>query len=208
MHIREIQTGNSVILVWVEPPRLSGNIITFAGITPGGFEGVRPIFSLHGAFSNDELERVHFDSAMAFKNDGTGENVRVAVSTSLVSFKTDTEAPERFTLTIAADPNIFDGKYFLAFTAQDKGAGVDRYEVKEGRWGRFREAESPYLLRHQDLNRAVYVKAIDNAGNEIVAVVPASTGGTGWDGYILFVTLLLIALASILYKKQWTRFTR
>src|SRR3989344_5733313 len=61
MYIREIQTGNSVILMWVEEPRQTENIITFAGITPGGFEGVYPVFTIHGAFTKEELEQVRFE---------------------------------------------------------------------------------------------------------------------------------------------------
>src|SRR3989344_4037923 len=173
LHVREIQTGNSVILMWVEEPRQTGNIITFAGITPGGFEGVYPVFTIHGAFTKEDIEQAHFESVLALKNNGTGERVPIMMSLSLVAFKTDTESPEDLTSTITSDSNVFDGKYFLVFATQDKGTAVDRYEVREGRWGWFSKAESPYLLKYQRLNRDVYEKAIDNAGNETVAVLAA-----------------------------------
>src|SRR3989344_5170387 len=126
LHVREIQTGNSVILMWVEAPRQTGNVITFAGITPGGFEGAYPVFTIHGAFTKEELEQARFGSVVALKNDGTGESTPVKMSLSLVAFKSDAELPEEFTPTIASDPNIFDGKYFLVFATQDKGSGIDR----------------------------------------------------------------------------------
>jgi len=192
MHINEIQTGNSAILFWITPPEHIGNIITFAGITPGGFIGVNPIFSVSGDFTAQDLEGARFESVVALKNDGSGTSVPVTISLSLVAFKADTELPEEFTPTIASDPNIFDGKYFLVFATQDKGSGIDHYEVREGRWGWFKEVESPYLLKYQKLNRDVYVKAIDNAGNERVVVVPVRVHSTWWEQYGLFAILIVI----------------
>ena len=208
MNVREIQTGNSVILIWVEEPHQTGNIITFAGITPGGFKGVYPVLTIHGVFTKEELEQVRFESVVALKNDGTGERVPIKMSLSLIAFKGDIEPPEDFRPVVASDPNVFDGKYFLVFTTQDKGSGIDRYEVREGRWGWFREAESPYLLEAQKLNRDVYVKAIDNAGNERVTVIPAQAHSAWWEGYRLFAILIVLVLVAFVYKKQWLRFTK
>jgi hypothetical protein len=203
LRVREIQTGTSVILMWVEEPHQTGNALTFAGITPGGFEGSYPVFTIHGVFTKEELEQVRFESVVALKNDGTGERAPVTMSLSLVAFKADAELPEEFTPIIATDPNIFDGKYFLVFATQDKSSGISRYEVREGRWGWFREAESPYLLEAQKLNQDVYVKAIDNTGNERVAVVPARVYSTWWENYGLFAILILMVLVVFAYKKIW-----
>ena len=208
MSVREIQTGNSVILMWVEKPHQTGDTITFAGITPGGFEGAYPVFTIHGAFTKEDIEQARFGSVVALKNDGTSGQVPVAMSLSLVAFKSDAELPEEFTPTIASDPNIFDGKYFLVFATQDKGSGIDRYEAREGRWGWFKEIESPYLLKHQKLNRDVYVKAIDKAGNERVAVVPSRVHSAWWGGYGLFAILIALVLVAFVYKKKWLRFTK
>jgi len=60
-----------------------------------------------------------------------------------------------------------DGKYFLVFSTQDKGSGVDHYEVREGRFGGFSEVSSPYILKYQSLDKKIFVKAIDKFGNEI-----------------------------------------
>ena len=208
MSVREIQTGNSVILMWVEKPHQTGDTITFAGITPGGFEGAYPVFTIHGAFTKEDIEQARFGSVVALKNDGTSGQVPVAMSLSLVAFKSDAELPEEFTPTIATDPNVFDGKYFLVFATQDKGTGIDRYEVREGRWGWFSEAESPYLLRYQRLDRDVYVKAIDNAGNERVAVLAARVHRSWWGEAGLFAILMMIILVALAYKKTWIRFTK
>src|SRR3989344_5997971 len=208
MRIREIQTGNSVILIWLEKPRQTGNAITFAGIKPGGFTGKQPVFSINGDFAAQDLDGVRFTSVSALKNDGSGASVPARMSLSLASFRADSELPEEFTPTIASDPNVFDGKFFLVFATQDKSSGVDRYEVREGRWGFFREAESPYLLKHQGLNRDVYVKATDNAGNERVAVLAARVHRAWWERDGLLAILMVIAVVTLAYKKAWIRFTK
>jgi len=208
MRIHEIQTGNSAITVWISPPKLVGNEITFAGITPGGFTGTQPVFLINGDFALQDLDGIRFTSVSALKNDGTGTSVSVNMSLSLVPFRADSELPEEFTPTIASDPNVFDGKYFLVFATQDKGTGIDRYEVREGRWGFFREVESPYLLKYQRLDRDVYVKAIDNAGNERVAVLAARVHKSWWGEAGLFAILMVMVLVVVAYKKQWLRFTK
>jgi hypothetical protein len=202
MHVSGIQTGNSTITLWISPPKQVGNEITFAGITPGGFTGTQPVFSIHGDFSEQDVDGVRFTSVNALKNDGFGTSVPARMSLSIVSFRADNELPEVFTPTIARDPNIFDGKYFLVFATQDKSSGIDHYEVREGSWGWFRKAESPYLLKHQRLDRDVYVKAIDNAGNERVVVLAARVHRSGWEAAGIFAILMVIALVVLAYKRH------
>ena len=208
MRISEVETGNSVVSLWVEEPHQKGSAVTFAGITPGGFSGTYPVFTLHGAFTADELTRAHFESVVALKNDGTGERVPVTLSLALAAFIADTEPPEDFRPTIASDPSVFDGKYFLVFAAQDKGSGIKHYEVREGRFGWFRKAGSPYLLSYQRLGRDIYVRAVDNAGNKRMTVVEATIHSAWWESYGLFAILIVMMFAAIAYKKQWLRFTR
>jgi len=208
MHIEEIQTGNSAILIWVSPPKQVESTITFAGITPGGFTGTSPVFAVSGNFNTQDLEQVRFESVNALKNDGSGMSVRVEMSLSPVEMRADTEPPEDFTPVITSDPNVYDGKYFLIFATQDKRAGIDHYEVREGRRGWFREVESPYLLKNQRLDTYVYVKAVDNAGNERVAVLQARVHRSWWGEAGLSVILIVLVLAALAYKKQWLRFIK
>lgn len=208
MQVSRIETGNSAILVWITEPHQEGREVTFAGITPGGFSGMRSLFTLHGTFYPKDLEKVRFENIRALKNDGTGERVPVTISLSMVPFRADSEPPEDFDPTITSDPNVFDGKFFLVFATQDKGSGVNRYEVREGRWGWFAEARSPYLFTHQRLTKDVYVRATDNAGNERVALVRASVHRAWWEWYGLFAILTVLALAAIVYKKVWVRFIK
>jgi hypothetical protein len=102
--------------------------------------------------------------------------------------------PETFVIEISHDSNVADGRYFIVFSANDKQTGIDHYEVLEakasdvlrsegraGLWDRFKKmlgakqqlavyekASSPHVLKDQDLNSVIKVKAVDRAGNERV----------------------------------------
>src|SRR5512145_2242176 len=57
--VSDIYTGSSIILFWIEKPVLDRekNTISFAGLTPGGFRGRYPVFSISGEFSPSDLSR-------------------------------------------------------------------------------------------------------------------------------------------------------
>ncbi len=205
IHVSRIETGNSTILMWITKPRQEGREITFAGITPGGFSGVQLLLTLHGAFYPADFEKVRFQNVVALKNDGSGTRIPVAFSFDASSFQTDSEPPEDFTPRIVNDPNLFDGKYSLVFAAQDKNSGVNRYEVREGRFGPWREVDSPHILANQKLNRNIYVRAKDHANNERVAVVPA-VHRAWWEMWAILAILIVLTVAVGIYKKTWARF--
>ncbi len=89
--------------------------------------------------------------------------------------ESDTTAPEPFQVGVYRDPSLFDGKLFAAFSTVDKQTGIDHYEVAEvpsqnlgipeNRWN-WARAVSPYLIKDQNLNGMIEVRAIDKAGNE------------------------------------------
>ena len=199
LEIREIRDGDSIINLWVERPSIkpTGKVI-FSGIIPAGFAGVlspyyegrRPgkIFSLIFTSKGEGEGTVNLENEKVLLHDGLGtpaklgilnfefrilkREVRIPDSGFLIP--EDKEPPEDFKPEIASNQNVFEGKYFLVFAAQDKGSGIDRFEVKETRnkkQGTWIEAESPYLLRDQKLKSYIYVKAVDKAGNERIAVV-------------------------------------
>jgi hypothetical protein len=60
----------------------------------------------------------------------------------------------------------------------DKGTGLATYEVAERHFPfaplHWETAQSPYVLEDQALSSDVYVKAIDQSGNERVSVFPRS----------------------------------
>lgn len=207
VYIDTVSTGSSVISMWVVSPTIDGHTISFSGITPGGFSGTHAIFSIVGNFTADDIVRTRFAPVTALKNDGLGTQGAAELRIALTPAKFDTEPPEIFTPVIAHDPNIFDGKYFLVFSTQDKSSGIVRYEIREGWWELFHEAMSPYLLKKQELTTDIYVKAIDNAGNERVAVVRAEHGAIKTP-IVFIVILIVLTLGALIYKKRWLKFTQ
>lgn len=219
--VKEIRDGNSVINFWVEKPRLeSSGVILFSGITPGGFSGANnSIFSVVFEAKNDGIASIVLDGTKALQNDGLGSQAILSTHDTAVSIKpgssnvpketlTDIELPEDFNPTIQSDPNIFGGKYFLVFATQDKISGISNYKVREGEWGWFTLAESPYVLKHQSLDRKIFVKAIDKSGNERIAVLNAQHQAPWYRQYTIFGIISAVVVFGFFLKKLWSRFTK
>lgn len=135
----------------------------------------------------------------------------------------DTESPEEFKPEIASDSNIFDGKYFLVFATQDKGSGIDYYAIhettrkkeitpKESKLptGQARidtkkwiGAESPYVLKDQKLRSYIYVKSVDKAGNERVAVIEPRYPIKWYEQPLVWVIIVIIGIIVYLI---WRKF--
>lgn len=203
LELKEIIDGNSIINLWIEKPKLyilnSESYVSFSGIIPGGFSGVLSpyyrgyksgnVFSLVFLTKKEDSGTVEINSAKVLLNDGNGTAAKtmisnfqfliskqVPISQALVAQTKDTNPPELFTPEVSRDPNVFDGKWFLVFTAQDKGSGIDHYEAQET-WSKepdknqWHVVESPFILKDQSRTSYIFVKAIDRAGNQRVVVV-------------------------------------
>lgn len=156
-------------------------------------------------------------------NDGKGTEANTTISNfqfaiagqasapqSVVVEKKDIDMPEAFKPTVASDPNIFDGKYFLVFATQDKGLGIDHYEVCEGK-RKCIVTESPYLLQNQNLDKEIVVKAVDKNGNERVIVLPPQKPLPWYKSYIIFAILIIVGLVIVglfLRKLLWQKFIK
>jgi hypothetical protein len=94
----------------------------------------------------------------------------------------------------------------LVFETQDKNSGIETYRVKEGYFGRYRDAVSPYKLQHQDGDRQVYVKAIDRAGNEIVSLLYPQEEGVWFHQqqhiFSILIVFISLCLLFFLYRVQ------
>ncbi len=216
-----ILDGNTVINFWVEKPNSpEPGIIAFSGITPGGFSGpTNLLFSVVFEAKNTGPANIAFQEIKVLLNDGQGTEAAFSTRNTTILVKpgdsnvrretfSDTEPPEDFTPLIARDPNIFDGKYFLVFSTQDKKSGINRYEVREGKWSWFHEAESPYLLRDQNLRSKIYIKAIDQNDNERLVIVASRNLAPWWQDSNWIVIILGALLAGILAKKLWPNSTK
>lgn len=207
-----IRDGNSITSLWIRPPRLiETGRVAFAGVIPGGYFGSRgQLFSLILRAKREGPITITTSDERILLNDGQGTptNVMRAPLSLNVSLKAaaeaflpplDTDPPEPFTPIITRNPNLFGNRYFLVFATQDKGSGVREYQVQERKFfknpkeRKWQTAESPYLLRDQRLRSYVFVKAIDNDGNERLEILVPQT--PWYEDYTVLGIIILVALS-------------
>jgi len=101
---------------------------------------------------------------------------------------------------------MFEGKYFLVFATQDKKSGIAHYEVQENRRQKIEsrkwiETESPYILKDQELRSYIFVKAVDKAGNERIAVVEPRYPIKWYEMYEIWgIIIVMIFIGYIFWK--------
>jgi hypothetical protein len=182
LSVRSVSDGNSIVSLWISPPKDEGGKISFAGLTPGGYRGPSgTLFKVLFVTKAAGKPQFRLTPLTVLQNDGAGtaEPTTVAFGPLIIRGQSkgdfteaaDTAAPEPFTPLIAGE----SGASSVVFTAVDKGSGIDHYEVAEARISLFgisyTKATSPYLLRDQSLTSTIYVRAIDRAGNARLALV-------------------------------------
>jgi hypothetical protein len=218
VQLKEIRNGNSIVNFWVDAPKENDNSITFSGIIPGGYNSKKGLISSLLFESKDYgTGTIKFESLQGFKNDGLGTPINLTPS-DLTFYITKTSEeyvpvemedytkPESFTPEINQTKELFDGKYFLIFATQDKGLGIDHYEVCEGNINDCVVAESPYLLKNQKIDSKIFVKAIDKKGNERLATLNPQNKSVWYENYLIFAIIILVILFTIyLIKKLWIK---
>lgn len=221
LELKEVRDGNSIINFWVERPKLVQGPVTFSGIIPGGYRFPKGlIVTLIFEAKQEGQGMMRLENARVLRNDGQGTQAPLTLSFSSfivsegatrqpppVTGIVDTDLPEPFVPLLSHDPASFDGKWFLSFATQDKGSGLDHFEIRESyAWGQgsWVRGESPYVLRGQDPSRAIQVKAVDRAGHERIAVTlpPRILRPT----YEIYAALGILLIAILLFTAQ--NFTR
>ena len=225
LEVKKVNDGNSIINFWIDPVRncVSNWVekpdeICFSGITPGGYNDSRGlIFSITFLAKKEGGGAIEFSGVKALRNDGQGTEAPLTISNfnftvretakstgQMPTVKEDRDLPEEFAPQIAADPAIFDGKWFLVFATQDKGSGIDHYEVCEGK-RKCVTAENPYFLQNQDLDEGIVVKAIDKSGNERVATIPPQKSRAWYKNYAIIAILIIAAFIYLMWKMLWKK---
>lgn len=217
---------DSLITGWVETPYNNGNSLKFAGIISGGFTGlVEPVTNtvLPGKIvrfvfmtKKEGKGSLSFVDTSVYENDGMGTKLEshslpyeFSVSLDaqdLESFSQDINPPEPFTPLVKRTERLFDGKYFLVFSAKDKETGIAYYKVKEG-FSRWVRAESPYLLNDQSLRSNIRVIAVDKNGNERLEKVVFNKYPFERVGLMVFIGLVIMLVfvglfAYVYFKKR------
>ena len=223
--VKRIQDGNSIINFWITRPSVNqSGTIDFSGIIPGGYHGAKgALFSVVFQANLQGSGAIKISDTKVLLNDGKGTSVDATLSFAQFSITNepkgasfepevirDFDPPESFTMEISSNPDVFDGKWFLVFATQDKASGVDHYEVREGFFGTFVIAKSPYLLRNQALNQGIFVKAIDKNGNVRLQTLYPPNVKPWYKNYWILGILIIIAMLmfSLAIKLTWGKFTK
>ncbi|MEN9558737.1 MAG: hypothetical protein RL141_1106 [Candidatus Parcubacteria bacterium] len=216
--IQWVEDGNTNVPFWLERPAANTEgRIPFSGAIPGGVTGDRmPLFSmmLDAPASGDVS--LTAPSMRGFLHDGEGtiilvqgkeRHIRVTPDAAAPAVPIiDREPPDDFMPVRVKDPLMAGGKRAIIFLAQDKGVGIDRYEVFETVRAITREAdvawqraESPYVLKDQSQGSFVYLRAIDRVGNiRMVRMDPARDRHWFEDSEIMRTLALGVGVALLL----------
>lgn len=220
--LKEIREGNSSINFWVEKPEsLKDGEVSFSGITTGGFVGPkRLILGLVLRTKKSGDSQINLSNVVVLANDGQGTTIATKIKALSLSTTgevkdansvaiVDNEQPEQFNISVGHEDEIFDGKNFLVFSTVDKASGVNHYEVRESYWGLggdYVKSNSPYLIQDQSLKSRLYVKAVDNSGNERIAKLGPQNKLVFLEQFIIIVIILTICF--FIYRKIFKRISK
>jgi hypothetical protein len=210
--LREIIDGESIVNFWVQAPSITeeGKVL-FSGITPGGIAGRDlNLLTLEFEAKKEGVGSVLLERVQVLLHDGLGtplETTLVPLSFNIVGQSTvsavtteyiDIEPPEPFLPIVTTDTDVFEGKYFLVFDTEDKGSGIDFYEVKEGELGSYNRATSPYAINDQSLTKKIFVKAVDKEGNEYIATIYPQNYEPWQQNKLVKTAILIVCLGIVL----------
>ena len=216
--ISEVNTGGSVFDLWPEKPQILNNQeISFTGGTEGGIYGKDlRLFNFVITPTNIGDITIGLKGINAYLNDGKGTKLagnndvfkikvikqNVDKNKDIVSMlsEKDKVPPLSFSIELGHDEFLFDGKYFITFNAVDSISGINKYQVKEGDLS-YVDSDNTYVLKDQSLKSKIFVKAIDNAGNERVEILNLKQGLTIFQILRdILIALLIFTIANILRK--------
>lgn len=220
LEVKEIRDGSSVLNFWIERPNVSqkGEIF-FSGITPFGFSGKNIVFTILFQAKQQGLADIDLKDFKILLNDGEGTLDDFSTFDSNISVHKgepqatepviiDDELPEDFLPLLATDPDLFDGKYFLVFTTQDKISGIDHYEIREGRASSYEKIESPYLIKNQSLNKKLFIKAYDKSGNFRLVIFDPKQAHFDYKNVVYIVIIVVLFFFFLFQRKLWRRFLK
>ncbi len=217
--LKEMQTAGSGIVFWIESPEeKKPGMVHFSGITPGGITQQKQfLLTIRFIAKKEGTFLLESTGIRALKNDGEGSAAAVIPGSIIFHiqeanmtqteemgsfvFFDDTVAPEPFVPMLIQHPNLFDGAMTIVFTSQDKQSGIAGYRIREGYFGSFTTATSPYLLEDQSLNKTIFIEAIDYAGNSRRISFDPKNGYSFYPVATIFAILSIIG--GIIFSWWW-----
>lgn len=214
--VNDFSLAKSIFSLWPRTPSLSkdGNVISFVGGVPGGFDTEKMIlFNIIVEANKEGGIKISGKDIAVFGNDGMGTRLPVAFSSLDIKVNPksevnapnnewtnlvigDKENPEKFEIVVGKDASLFDGQRFAFFTSVDNQSGISYYEVSEDGKPAIRSG-SMYVLGNQDdqITPDLVVTAYDKAGNKTVSVYKKPV--TTIFGFSLNFIIIVISLCII-----------
>lgn len=214
-----VETGGSAFSLWPLAPLYNEKerAIRFTGGSPQAFTDTGLLFRMR-IFSEDTAQvTISWLGGSAYKADGEGTFAGISSRSLLVSLTSsepnqispasqDSSPPYFEEIQVTQDPDIYDGRYFLSFYANDAISGIARYEVVENQVTT-EVNNGIYILHDQERKNKVIVIAYDKAGNSTSIKVP-----TKYEGVlkILVVVFGIVLILIFLLRKKFnvSRFAR
>lgn len=205
-----ISDGGSIASVWLLPPQDDGGAVRFTGFTPGGYAGRGgALFGILLRAKSPGDARIGVRSLELLRHDGIGTKEEARTSDLVLAVAQEPLGGYQEPADVAPPELMVErGKSQdeVVFAAVDKGSGLARYEVAERRFGVFgggwAEATSPYAIKDKRGVSAVYVKAIDRAGNEAVSIYPHRRLFTPYEWGAIAAILALCISYSFLRRRS------
>ena len=228
LSIKAIRTVDSIVTFWVDQPKeTTPGVITWAGVIPGGFDGVR------NALTNDITPGMVFQLVITPVSTGTstifldsldirlndGKATSAVVTTTPLSLTVDqkfrnavidpersvSEADASFRALLAHDPALASGKWAVVFTVDNSRITIDHYEVAESfrsdpsalAPSQWHTVESPYILNDQYRTHYVHIRAIAQNGQTYVTTIAPIDFSTATSP-LTWGILLLVIIALVL----------
>jgi len=149
---------------------------------------------------------ISWSGGEAYLNDGNGTREPTSARSLTINLEGNNSnstnmtsldnTPPSFNKTeIGRDPSIYDGLYFISFSATDDISGIARYEVKEGEILTEVIENGIYVLKDQTRKTPIIITAYDQAGNKTISIYknPGFTiFGFSFRFFIIIIIIMLI----------------
>jgi hypothetical protein len=212
-----VEDSKSMVNLWVEKPREEFGIINFSGLMTNGFDGVidpfdttyrlpghilklifEPVLSGETDIKiNDSSLTINDGFGTFVKASSTNLNIKISEFIKKVSIESEHSIPniEYF---VVEDDNLYDGKNVIIFEVKDEGSGIREVLIKEG-YRKWKNAESPYLIKNQNMTSTIKIKAINLMGEYFeVSIEPMNS--KNYLTVILFISIILVIFI-VIYRK-------
>ncbi|MEI6400275.1 MAG: cohesin domain-containing protein [bacterium] len=214
----KISIGNSFISFWIDKPVIKNNgMIHFSGIVPGGVAVSKgEVFSVSFKASHKGDVSLSLQDVNLLLNDGQGTKDKTNVIDTAISIidstgitdneqvsSDDKKEPEDFSIIRTRNSAIFDNKYFIVFSTQDKESGIDHYEICEFFEKNCIVGESPYELKHQTFLYRIFVKAYDAEGNVRKEVIVSP-----WLIFVFVIFLLALLFGVVTFYRRFIAYNK